>query len=254
MVYQSPGTAMNPSIRIGRQVAEVFEVLGSPRKEALERARAALQRVQIADAGSVMQRYPHQLSGGMQQRVVIAMALAKNPSLLLLDEPTTGLDVTVEAEILDLIRQLQVESHTAALFITHNLGVIARMCQRVGVLYAGRLVEEGRAEDVLVNPRHPYTVGLIRCIPRRGVRKDRDRLDTIPGLLPAIGEELPGCVFADRCLLAEEICHQVEPELYEWATATRAAAISTNAHRTCRGSRRYGSRTPPSSIARGRRC
>jgi peptide/nickel transport system ATP-binding protein len=215
MVYQSPGTAMNPSIRIGRQVAEVFELLGSPRKEAFERAHAALQRVQIADAGSVMQRYPHQLSGGMQQRVVIAMALAKNPALLLLDEPTTGLDVTVEAEILDLIRQLQVESQTAALFITHNLGVIARMCQRVGVLYAGRLVEEGLAEDVLVRPRHPYTVGLIRCIPRRGVRKDRDRLDTIPGLLPAIGEELPGCVFADRCLLAEEICHQVEPELHE---------------------------------------
>ena len=139
-----------------------------------------------------MGRYPHQLSGGMQQRVVIAMALAKDPALLILDEPTTGLDATVEAEVLDLVAQLQSELDTAVLFISHNLGVISKMCDRVGVLYAGRLVEEGPVETVLQDPRHPYTVGLLRCIPRGGVRKDHGRLDTIPGFLPRLGIELPG--------------------------------------------------------------
>jgi len=213
MVYQNPGTALNPAIRIGRQVAEVFTVRGVERKEALERARAALAKVQIADARSVMQRYPHQLSGGMQQRVLIAMALAKDPTLLILDEPTTGLDATVEAEVLDLIEHLQGEFDTSVLFISHNLAVIAKMCERVGVLYAGRLVEEGPVETVLHDPRHPYTVGLLRCIPRGGVRKDHGRLDTIPGFLPNLGENPPGCVFADRCALAQEICTKEEPPL-----------------------------------------
>jgi peptide/nickel transport system ATP-binding protein len=213
MVYQNPGTALNPAMRIGTQVAEVFTVRGVDRKEALERARGALVKVQIADPSSVLQRYPHQLSGGMQQRVVIAMALAKDPTLLILDEPTTGLDATVEAEVLDLIEQLQSEFHTSVLFISHNLGVIAKMCERVGVLYAGRLVEEGPVDTVLQDPRHPYTVGLLRCIPRGGVRKDHGRLDTIPGFLPNLGAVIPGCVFVDRCALAQEICRTEEPAL-----------------------------------------
>jgi peptide/nickel transport system ATP-binding protein len=216
MVYQNPSTALNPSLRIGRQAAEVFTVRGVARGEALERARQALELVQIADPGSVMQRYPHQLSGGMQQRVIIAMALAKDPSLLILDEPTTGLDATVEAEVLDLVAGLQAKLHTSVLFISHNLGVIAKMCDRVGVLYAGRLVEEGTVERVLHDPRHPYTVGLLRCIPRGGVRKDHGRLDTIPGFLPNLSETIvPGCVFAARCGLAQEICHTDEPPLHE---------------------------------------
>jgi len=215
MVYQNPGTALNPSLRIGRQVAEVFTVRGVRGPEALERAREALALVQIADPGSVLDRYPHQLSGGMQQRVVIAMALAKDPALLILDEPTTGLDATVEAEVLDLVAGLQAQLHTSVLFISHNLGVIAKMCARVGVLYAGRLVEEGMVDDVLQDPRHPYTVGLLRCVPRGGRRKDHGRLDTIAGFLPAPGEELPGCVFAARCGLAEPVCHEEEPPLHE---------------------------------------
>ncbi len=213
MVYQNPGAALNPSMRVGTQVAEAFTVLGVPAKEAEERASASLARVQIADPGSVMRRYPHQLSGGMQQRALIAMALANDPVLLILDEPTTGLDATVEAEVLDLVAQLQSELRMSVLFISHNLAVIAKMCSRVGVLYAGRLVEEGPVETVLHDPRHPYTVGLLRCIPRGGARKDHGRLDTIPGFLPSLGEDLQGCVFADRCALADERCRTEEPPL-----------------------------------------
>jgi peptide/nickel transport system ATP-binding protein len=213
MVYQNPGAALNPSLRVGEQVAEAFTVLGASAQEAGERARAALARVQIADPESVLRRYPHQLSGGMQQRVVIAMALAKDPALLILDEPTTGLDATVEAEVLDLVASLQDELHTSVLFISHNLGVISKMCSRVGVLYAGRLVEEGPVETVLRDPRHPYTVGLLRCIPRGGVRKDHGRLDTIPGFLPPLGAEIRGCVFAERCALADDRCALEEPPL-----------------------------------------
>ena len=214
MVYQNPGSALNPAIRIGPQVAEAFRLLGHDDGQARERAHEILRKVRISDPARVMRRYPHQLSGGMQQRVVIAMALAKDPTLLILDEPTTGLDATVEAEVLDLIAALRQEFGTSVLFISHNLAVIAKMCERVGVLYAGRLVEEGTADEVFADPRHPYTVGLLRCIPRGGVRKDETPLDTIPGFLPRLGAEIQGCVFAPRCGLAQEICRQEEPPLY----------------------------------------
>jgi peptide/nickel transport system ATP-binding protein len=214
MVYQNPGAALNPTIRIGSQIAEAFQVIGREKAEAFELARRMLTKVQISDPARVMRRYPHQLSGGMQQRVVIAMALAKDPTLLILDEPTTGLDATVEAEVLDLVANLRSEFGTSVLFISHNLGVIRKMCERVGILYAGRLVEEGTTTDVFADPRHPYTVGLLRCIPRGGLHKRRDRLDTIPGFLPQLGADLPGCVFAGRCALAEEVCTEVEPPPY----------------------------------------
>jgi len=139
------------------------------------------------------------------------MALATNPTLLILDEPTTGLDATVEAEVLELISVLQAKHSTAILFISHNLGVIRKMCERVGVLYAGELVEEGPSEEILANPRHPYTVGLLRCIPRGGLRKDRGKLDTIPGFLPPIGADLPACVYVHRCALAADICRETKP-------------------------------------------
>jgi peptide/nickel transport system ATP-binding protein len=215
MVYQNPGTALNPTISVGDQIAESFRVAGTPSSEAKLRARDMLTRVQISDPIRVMGRYPHQLSGGMQQRVVIAMALASNPTLLILDEPTTGLDATVEAEVLSLITELRASFGTSILFISHNLGVIARMCDRVGVLYAGRMVEQGPAWELLTNPRHPYTVGLLRCIPKWGRSKDLETLDTIPGFPPGIGTTVRGCVFADRCAMAEDICRVEEPLLAE---------------------------------------
>ncbi len=214
MVYQEPGRALNPSIRVGPQIAEVFEIAGQPKGEATASAEEMLRKVQISDPARVMRRYPHELSGGMAQRAVIAMALARSPSLLILDEPTTALDATVEAEVLDLVAALRQELDTTVLFISHNLAVIAKMCDRVGVLYAGELLEQGPARAVFENPRHPYTVGLLRCIPRRGQRKDSDRLDTIPGFLPTPGYTMTGCVFAPRCALAQDRCRTAEPPFF----------------------------------------
>jgi peptide/nickel transport system ATP-binding protein len=215
MVYQEPGRALNPSLRVGRQIAEVYQIAGASADEARRSAQDMLRKVQISDPDRVMRRYPHELSGGMAQRAVIAMALASSPSLLILDEPTTALDATVEAEVLDLVAALRQEFGTTVLFISHNLAVIAKMCDRVGVLYAGELVEEGPARQVFGDPRHPYTVGLLRCIPRRGQRKDRHRLDTIPGFLPAPGHTMTGCVFAPRCALAQDRCRSSEPPFFD---------------------------------------
>ncbi|MFZ9359116.1 MAG: ABC transporter ATP-binding protein [Ilumatobacteraceae bacterium] len=213
MVYQNPATALNPTIRIGKQIAEVFELNGVSSSDAMMMAEQALTRVQIADPARVLRRYAHQLSGGMAQRVVIALAWASNPRLLVMDEPTTGLDATVEAEVLDLVRELRRDTGTAVLFISHNLGVIRNMCDRVGVLYAGALVEQGATSELFSNPSHPYTVGLLRCIPRGGLHKSTDRLDTIPGTPPALGTNFDGCVFAARCSLADDKCRTQFPEM-----------------------------------------
>ncbi len=208
MVYQDPGRALNPALTVGRQVAEAYELLGRDRASAHAEAEAMLGQVRIAAPARVMASYPHQLSGGMQQRVVIAMALAKNPALLILDEPTTGLDATVEAEVLDLVAALRAELGTAILLISHNLSLVGRLCDRLGVLYAGSLVEEGPASDLLADPRHPYTAGLLRCVPRDG--KGR-ALATIPGLPPPPGSIMRGCVFAPRCPLVDAACAIAPP-------------------------------------------
>jgi peptide/nickel transport system ATP-binding protein len=222
MVYQSPIAALNPSLRVGGQIEEVFTIGGASKAEARLQTEQALAMVQIADVAKVMQRYPHELSGGMAQRVVIAMALATNPRLLILDEPTTGLDATVEAEVLDLVRKLRAETGTSVLFISHNLGVIRSMCDRVGVLYAGQLVEEGNTAEILNNARHPYTVGLLRCIPRAGLQKDLHRLDTIPGTLPPLGTVITGCVYADRCPIATDQCRSEKPPVVELGDGHRS--------------------------------
>ena len=218
MVYQDPVQAVNPVLKIGRQVAETFRLLGNMSKsEAMKRAEEALIRVQIADPQSVMDRYPHQLSGGMLQRVVIAMALAKDPELLVLDEPTTGLDATVESEVLDLVRHLRDETGAAVLLIAHNLGVIRTMCDRVGVMYAGRIVEEGTVAEVFDKPSHPYTKGLLNSIPRHGLRKTDRELFSIPGTLPQIGTSLETCVYLERCPIATDTCISDEPKLVDVA-------------------------------------
>ncbi|MGW4489820.1 dipeptide ABC transporter ATP-binding protein [Amycolatopsis sp. NPDC004368] len=212
MVYQNPGASLNPSMRIGAQVAEGIRVhSGLSSAECKEQALEMLAKVRIPDPAACARRYPHELSGGQQQRVMIAMALSGNPDLLVLDEPTTGLDATVEAEVLELIKQLREEFHTAVLFISHNLGIVAQICDRVGVLYAGRLVEEAPAAELFASPRHPYTRDLLRSVPRHGVTKSAGLLATIPGSLPAPGTALTGCPYAARCELATDQCHTETP-------------------------------------------
>jgi peptide/nickel transport system ATP-binding protein len=217
MVYQDPMQALNPSVTIGDQLAEVLTVhRGIPKAEAWQRSIDMLERVYMPDAANVMNRYPHQISGGQQQRVVIAMALLNNPALLIMDEPTTALDVTVEAVVLDLIEDLKRDFDTAIVYITHDLGVVARVCDYVGVMYAGEMVEGGPVEAIFDDPQHPYTQGLMRCVPKLGATKESSRLYPIRGRVPAPRDRPKGaCIFAPRCNYATDRCQNERPLLRE---------------------------------------
>lgn len=211
MVYQEPGRALNPSMRIERQITEVYELMGLSAGDARDAGAEMLRRVQILNPDRVFNAYPHELSGGMQQRVIIAMALATNPSLLILDEPTTALDATVGAEVLDIVEELRRQMGTSVLLISHNLALVSQMCDRVGILYAGLLVDQGESGKVFSIPRHPYTAALIACIPDGKTAKDGKPLASISGTLPKLGEALVGCPYSDRCPLADDRCRVEEP-------------------------------------------
>jgi peptide/nickel transport system ATP-binding protein len=225
MIFQEPMTSLNPVLTIGEQIAETVMVHeGLDRKACLERALEMLRQVRIPEPERRLGEYPHQLSGGMRQRVMIAMALACRPRLLLADEPTTALDVTIQAQILDLVRELQEETGTAVILITHDLGVVAEMAARVLVMYAGHKVEEGSAEEIFDAPTHPYTRGLMAAMPHlSGGKGERGRLNEIPGVVPALDARPPGCAFAPRCERAMDRCHVEAPALVK-VGGTHAAA------------------------------
>jgi peptide/nickel transport system ATP-binding protein len=209
-VFQEPMTSLNPAFTVGRQITEVLDRhLDISRAQARRRTVELLELVRIPAAERRVREYPHQLSGGMRQRVLIAIALACNPRILIADEPTTALDVTIQAGILDLMRSIRDELGTAIVLITHNLGVVADIADRVVVMYAGRKAEEARVRDLFARPQHPYTIGLLGAVPRRGV----ERLQEIPGLVPSLGEVADHCAFAARCPRADELSRTAVPEL-----------------------------------------
>lgn len=217
MIFQEPMSALNPVFSVGDQIAEVVRVhRKAARREAWDRAVEVLDLVGIPDAGTRARQYAHQLSGGMRQRVLIAMALVLEPALVIADEPTTSLDVTIQAQILELLHELQSRLGTAILMITHDLGVIAEVASRVVVMYGGQVVEEAPAEVIFSRPSHPYTIGLLGAMPRLGERGER--LTTIPGTVPPPTAWPSGCRFRDRCQHAWERCEREEPPLYNVGT------------------------------------
>ena len=215
MIFQEPMTSLNPVFTIGNQIGEAIRLhQGLGRKETREKTIEMLRLVKIADPEQRIDDYPHQLSGGMRQRVMIAMALSCNPSLLIADEPTTALDVTIQAQILELMKELQQKLGMSLLLITHDLGVVAEQADEVAIMYAGKVVERAKAKEIFDRPLHPYTVGLLNSLPGAGNHKKK-RLDAIPGMVPSPLELPGGCRFRDRCPKAAGICAEAEPELAE---------------------------------------
>jgi peptide/nickel transport system ATP-binding protein len=214
MIFQEPMTSLNPLFTIGNQMVEAIRIHSKMnKKQANERAIEMLKLVGLPRAKEIMNEYPHQLSGGMRQRVMIAMAMVCNPSLLIADEPTTALDVTIQAQILKLMKDLNKNFNTAIMMITHDLGVVAEVCHRVVVMYSGKIVEEGDVRTIFKSPKHPYTIGLIQSIP--DIREKKTRLYSIPGNVPKPGSIRQGCRFAARCEHAFERCFKENPGLYE---------------------------------------
>jgi len=245
MVYQQPQAALNPSIPIGDQVAEVFMTHArASERDAQRQALEMLERVRMTDPSGTAKLYPHQASGGMQQRVVIAMALAMHPDLIILDEPTTALDVTTQAAVLELLEELRREFGTSLIFVAHDLAVITRICERIAVFYAGEMLEEATLRDLFYTPHHPYTAGLLECLPARGVggaTHARQPLTPIPGRLPRLTNLPPGCVFQPRCRYARANCAESHPDLFEtnpghqarcfyWPDVHVATGPSSNGH------------------------
>jgi peptide/nickel transport system ATP-binding protein len=230
MVFQEPMTSLNPVYTIGEQIAEPMRIhLGRSHKDAAAAAIKLLADVGIPDPERRATQYPHELSGGMRQRATIAMALACDPVLLIADEPTTALDVTIQAQILDLLQNLQLERGMGIIFVTHNLGVVAEIANRVAVMYAGRIVETGTVADVFAHPRHPYTIGLMRSVPKLGqateLRRKGMPLPTIAGSVPSLVHLPKGCSFAPRCPYAVDACLADVPPLYETGNMQRSRCI-----------------------------
>jgi len=217
MIFQEPMTSLNPVLTVGRQIGETLRLhQGLSLREADAKAAEALALVGIPEPRRRVREYPHQLSGGMRQRVMIAMALACNPKLLIADEPTTALDVTIQAQILDLMRDLKRRLGSAIMLITHDLGVVAEMAERVVVMYAGRKVEEAPVREIFARPLHPYTRGLLGAVPKLGSSLEegtRSRLTEIPGLVPSLRQRIEGCAFAGRCALATDLCTRQAPAI-----------------------------------------
>ena len=212
MIFQEPMSSLNPLFTVGQQLGETVRIhLKASKKEARHHAIQMLSKVGIPRPESIIDEYPHQLSGGMRQRVMIAMAISCNPELLIADEPTTALDVTIQAQILDLLRSLNEEQGTTMMMITHDLGVVAEMCTRVVVMYAGKIVEEASTDQIFDSPLHPYTQGLLKSMPL--MNDARTRLYSIPGQVPALSMNMKGCRFADRCEQVMPICNEQLPEL-----------------------------------------
>jgi len=214
MIFQEPMTSLNPSLTVGTQIGECYQVhLGHSKKVARDCTENVLAMVRLPTPKTLADRYPHELSGGMRQRVMIAMALACEPKLLIADEPTTALDVTIQAQIIELLQELQEKFKMALIFISHNLGVVARLCDRIGVMYAGSMVEQAEKKILFTRPQHPYTIALLNAIPRPELRDES--LQAIPGAVCNLFDPPPGCKFHPRCTKAQEICRTEVPQLEE---------------------------------------